>query len=217
MSVLSNSMLLDPGAVGGRPLFIASESNAASSTTSITINKPAGATVGDLMVAIIWTTGNDFTGLAGWTLVGSDGIGNGRWGVWTRTVDGSEGASFTFSLLSTNTWRNGSILLYRGGIGAVDVIGTETETSSTTVATAASLTAAHAGTLLAAYWSDGNSRTESVAPSGMVQRALMTGGSTRTTAVYDQTAASPTGATSSKTLTWSGASANVAGLQIQIY
>lgn len=217
MSVLFNSMLLGSGGLVGRPLFIASESNGVTSATSITISKPAGATVGDLMIAIIWTTGNDFTGLAGWTLVGSDGTGNGRWGVWARTVDGSEGSSFTFSLLSTNTWRNGSILLYRGGIGAVDVIGTETETSSTTVATAASLTASHAGTLLAAYWSDGNSRTESAAPSGMVQRALSSGGSIRTTAVYDQTAASPTGATASKTLTWSGTSANVAGFQIQIY
>lgn len=217
MSVLSNSMLLDPGAVGGRPLFIAAENNAVTSTTSITINKPAGATVGDLMIAIIWTVGSGREGLAGWVLEGTNAAGNAGWGLWTRTVDGSEGASFNFAMSGTSTWRNGSILLYRGGVGAVDIIGTETETSSTTVATAASLTAAHAGTLLAAYWSDGNGRTESAAPSGMVQRSLSSGGSARTTAVYDQTAASPTGATSSKTLTWSGATANVAGLQIQIY
>ncbi|MDM7998974.1 MAG: YDG domain-containing protein [Dehalococcoidia bacterium] len=73
------------------------------STTSLTINKPAGVVAGDVMLANIAKEGNDTTNPSspGWTLVASADLGGmtQRHGaVLYRVVDGTEGASFTFAL-----------------------------------------------------------------------------------------------------------------------
>ena len=198
------------------PVFVSSATGSASPSTTVTINKPAGAAVGDLLVAVVWAfsaSGVSSTP-AGWTVVASLFSGTFRYAVYAKIVDGSEGGSFSFSL-SSSAGRNGQILCFRGGVGAVDVVGSKTENTSATIATASSLAATKAGLLLAFFVVNSQGRTVSADPAGMTQRAFLGGGSMAATA-YELTP-SPAGATPSKTLTWSGTGATVAGLQVQIY
>ncbi len=81
------------------------ESMDGGSTTQIVINKPAGTTTGDLLIAAVATDGNTSATLsapAGWTLIDrSNQGGEVSLGVWWKIAGGSEPASFTF------TWSGG--------------------------------------------------------------------------------------------------------------
>lgn len=215
MTMLSDGMLLGASSEGeARPLFIESTMGSNSGSPSMSISKPAGASVGDLMLAVIWSTAASNATSSGWTLEGSNFTGSFRYAILSRVVDGSEGGSFTFSLSSSGT-HNGAILLYRGGIGDVDVVGSR-GFSSTVTSSAPSLTATESGTLLAVFGINSASRTVSSPPSGMTQRSF-SNDTAHSTASYEQDASSPAGATSSKTLVWSGADTSSIGVQIQIY
>ena len=71
--------------------------------TSLTINKPAGVVAGDVMLVNIAQVGNNSSApnSTGWTLVAGADIGGStaRYGaVLYRVSNGTEGASFTFTL-----------------------------------------------------------------------------------------------------------------------
>jgi len=71
--------------------------------TSITVNKPSGAAVGDLLIAFMTGTNGttDWATLAGWTMINEViGVGDGRAAQY-RIVDGTEGATFIFSATSS--------------------------------------------------------------------------------------------------------------------
>ena len=101
-----------------------SATNATTVNTSLTISKPAGVVSGDVMIVNIAQGGNNTTNpvLAGWTIVDGVSLAGGtlRYGsVFYRVADGTEGASFTFTLGSGVDAAAGSIVAFSG----VDVTG----------------------------------------------------------------------------------------------
>ncbi|TAA51053.1 hypothetical protein [Shinella sp. JR1-6] len=214
MSVLFNSMLLGGADAVAPPVFVSATAASVSSSTNVTVNKPAGAQVGDLFTCIIWGDSNFITAtgaLADWTVVGSAFSGNLRIAILTHTVDGTEGSTFNFSLANSGV-KNATIICTRGGTGAIDVIGTKTEASSTT-ATAASINATKSGLLLSSFAIAANNRTVSSPPAGLTQRSLLS--TSYSSAVYELSI-SPAGATSAASLTWSSSATTSAGIQIQL-
>lgn len=198
------------------PVFVSSASASQAGSTTIAINKPAGVAIGDVLWAMIWTANSTSVSSlpTGWTVVASDFSGTHRYALCRKDVDGSEAASFSFLFAGSGN-KHGSILCYRGGLGLLNVAGAKTEATAATIATAASLAATKAGVLLGFFVLSASGRTVTLAPSGMTQRTLQSGAS-MSSAGYDLTP-SPAGSTPSKTLTWSGTGATVAGLQVQIY
>lgn len=108
---------------------IRARTNAASSAnvTSLSVNKPAGATVGDVLIVTQWMTlkttasAANMTAPAGWTQVGTtQTVTDATFGmfgkIWKRTVDGSEGTSFAFGFdslgdgsgLDCECWQTGT-------------------------------------------------------------------------------------------------------------
>lgn len=91
----------------------------AQSSNYLTLNKPAGLSVGDIMIVNIVKFSNQIGGpypLAGWTLINS-GLGS-EYTIGTvayRVVDGTEGASFTFHLTYNFTqWAEGALIAFTG-------------------------------------------------------------------------------------------------------
>ncbi|MDQ1167893.1 T9SS sorting signal type C domain-containing protein [Flavobacterium sp. SORGH_AS_0622] len=94
------------------------------SNTSLTINKPAGVVIGDVMLVNIAQIGSGNLSnptSAGWTLIAGANLGtNDRWGaVLYKIATASEPASYTFTLNSNITGGVGSIVAFTG----VDVSG----------------------------------------------------------------------------------------------
>jgi hypothetical protein len=93
--------------------------SASTTNTTLTINKPTGVVAGDVMIANIAQGGNNTTApsLAGWTLVAGGSLAGGteRYGiVLYRVADGTEGASFSFTLGSGTDAGSGSIVAFSG-------------------------------------------------------------------------------------------------------
>ena len=98
--------------------------NASTTNTTLTINKPTGVVAGDVMIANIAQGGNNSTApvLAGWTIIDGRSLAGGteRYGAsFYRIADGTEGGSFTFALGSGVDAAAGSIIAFSG----VDVTG----------------------------------------------------------------------------------------------
>lgn len=72
--------------------------------TSAIINKPASVAVGDLLLACVGISTNNNITSTGWTSViqQAPAAGTGRLGILYRVVDGTEGASFTFSFTTAS-------------------------------------------------------------------------------------------------------------------
>lgn len=133
-------------------------------STTIAINKPAGAAVGDTLVAIVASSGADtWTPPSGWTKVYDQAAAPGI-SVVMRTVDGSEGASFTFTC-STSRTLLGQILLIKGS-AQFDAIGTVVNTTSNTDVVMSAITAA-SGILLGIAVGTAQSARDYSAPAGM--------------------------------------------------
>jgi hypothetical protein len=105
------------------PVFpqIAVRGSATSSSTtnaSLTISKPSGVVVGDIMIMNIsryYSSGsNSCPTSTGWTQMVCQTLGGNWWGgLMYRVVDGTEGTSFTFSL-TNNNYAAGSIVAFSG-------------------------------------------------------------------------------------------------------
>lgn len=76
-------------------------STAAAGSTTVTVNKPSGASVGDVLIALVssGSSSSTFTTPAGWVLATS---GSGM-AVFRRIVDGTEGSTFTFTRATSTT------------------------------------------------------------------------------------------------------------------
>lgn len=116
--------------VFGQILQRGTATNASSTTTSISINKPTGVVSGDVIIVNIAQGGNSSTAasLAGWTIIDGRSLGaSQRYGtVLYRVADGTEGASFTFTLGSGVDAASGSIVAFSGvdATGGVKADGT---------------------------------------------------------------------------------------------
>ena len=101
------------------PTFISSNNNSGASTSSLAITKPSGVAPGDLMIAFFVMGSGEMNTLSGWTELYSSSSLNRT--ILSRIVDGSEGASFTFTSTTTDNM-SGSIVAYRNA--ELDVVGT---------------------------------------------------------------------------------------------
>lgn len=85
---------------------------------SIALAKPSGVVANDVLYACVWTndydTTNSTTTPAGWTLLGSTTLGGNQHitSVYRRIVDGSEGATITFSFTESANYSMGVIVAY---------------------------------------------------------------------------------------------------------
>lgn len=118
----SRAMRLTPTAVTGTIAFRATgtQFSATSAGTAYTLNKPAGVTTGDLMIAYITTdTFGTITPPAGWTAVNSAATDDGTTDiclfVLMRTAGGSEPSTWTDgSLVTSSTRVNARVIAYSG-------------------------------------------------------------------------------------------------------
>jgi hypothetical protein len=117
-----------------------SATTSSSTSTSLTVSKPAGVVPGDIMLLSILQFGTStvpssvYFSNTGWKLERSVTIGGGtaRAAIFlSRIVDGTEGNSFTFSLSSGTTRAIGSIIAFSGVDPAspFDALGTMTVSS----------------------------------------------------------------------------------------
>ncbi len=185
------------------PEFVAAATASSFGGGSISASKPTGTIEGDLMIAFVSTVdslGTLNSPPSGWTVETVGGSAQ-RAYLLTKVAGPSEPSSYTFGW-SRSGYSRATILAYRGGMGAIDVLGTISLDG-----TADGITALTAGTLLA-FFSVANSGSNGVStpPSGLTQRSLVTGGSsTRPNhAAYDLTP-SPAGATGDYSIVWSSA------------
>jgi hypothetical protein len=207
--------LLRKTATGAPIAFIAHTVAVTSPVADITINKPAGAQVGDLLVMFILEgSGGNAASATGWSPVISDAQLP-HFFALSRTVDGSEGANFTFTTPGAS--KRGIMILLRGGAGAVDVAGTPARATGTLNGTAASISAAHAGVLISFFGIAGANKTVASAPSGMTNVAVENTSIALTIALY-KLEGSPIGATGAKAITFTpAAGANTVAVSIQFY
>jgi len=114
-----------------------------SSSTTISINVPAGTVAGDVMVAFLLSASGSgtWTTPAGWT-VGASGVGR---GIFYRIAGHNEPASYTFTA-SNNNLNQGYIVTYEnaiwGGISAASATATPTVAPSVTTTSTNSMVVA---------------------------------------------------------------------------
>ncbi len=195
------------------PEFISASVGSATSSSTLTVDKPAGVESGMLMLAFGFSS---FTGLLGtlpgWTLV-YDGTGSGNIGLAIYSKIAGESEPSNYSWADGSQARTCHILAYQGGRGLIDVVGAKTEATSSTLTTAGSITPTRPGVLVSAFCGKSTGRSVSSPPAGMSQRTF--DNSNLCCATYDLSP-SPKGATGDKTLTWSGGGIQNAGISLQI-
>jgi hypothetical protein len=138
----------------------------ASSTTTLTINKPSGVVSGDVLVAIVTlTSGRTVTAPSGWTKRGES---PGQVFIYTKTAGSSEPSSYTWTASSSVTWGGGAIAAYQGGVYDTSASAEDTTADSTLSVPAVAST--KTGRLVhVAGWGTG-SVNDLAAPSGETER-----------------------------------------------
>lgn len=211
------SMLARLATFGGakpRPTYVATGVRSSSGAGTVTINKPTGLQVGDLMVASFASGSTNavaWTQLSGWTEVLDSGTDRPCMGIqWKVATSADVSASnFTFQSSSGGANYNGVICAYRGA--AFDVAGTATRANGSSVTVSAISVSEASSILLGFFFADGNNKTVSSAPSGMTQLALNSI-ENPTTAAYSQNVEA--GSSGTKSITFSGN--NAAGVLCSI-
>ena len=121
--------------------------SATTTSTTLTISKPAGVIAGDVMIVNITQTGNTGTNasLTGWNLIAGAQQSSGaprRSTILYRVADGTEGISFSFTLGSGTTSAVGSVIAFSGVDASVvfDVAPGSMNTGGGTTITATGIT-----------------------------------------------------------------------------
>jgi hypothetical protein len=176
-----------------------SASSAGTVGTSLTLNKPAGAIVNDLLLAqvTIRSTSITITPPAGWTFVRRDNTGSGSnqlgQAVYYKFVGGSEPASYTWSFGGSIDASGG--IVSEAGVSPtspIDVSGGLGGSGTDVTAPSVTTTAPNDG--LVAFFASGSS-TAFTPPGGMPERYQAGGGQTSVSAADgSQAAAGATGA-----------------------
>ena len=113
------------GSFVAAPVFIASTQAGIGSSTSLTVNKPAGTQQGDVMVAVMSaSSGVSWTGATDWVEVADQGVSPSL-RVAYKVADSSEGADYTFTT-SGAADLSGVIVTYRGASwgGSANIVST---------------------------------------------------------------------------------------------
>lgn len=140
--------------------------NAASTTNSLSINKPANVTSGDLLIARLTTTvGETFSTPSGWTLLmtaSSQAV------FFYKFAGGSEASSYTFTKSASIGNFRGMIIRVQGAHPTTPfTLGTDTTTVSSSAPVSASVTGTFAAGLLVCFGCIINGANDMTAPSGM--------------------------------------------------
>lgn len=197
------------------PTFVASASTQTdtASTTTVTVNKPAGTVEGDLMVAVMsggaTNLARTWTGDTGWTEVADENaVPNLR--VAYKVAGAAEGSSYTFTAsLSTTYGLAASILTYR--YAAYDAVSSFASGSDPLILP--SLTAAESQSVLLAIGTRAAASVALGAPTGMATQVSDSNAIAPSYIVCDQTVAKgPAGVRGIST----GSSTNVAGIALSI-
>lgn len=181
-----------------RPEFI-SASQAVDPDANVVVNRPAGIVAGDFLVAFFHVqTSTDSPSLpSGWTPVFTDFTANPRLLVCTK-IAATEPGTYTFALASGTSYKNVSILAYRGA--ASISVGAIARASAVATVDAPSITGT-GGTLILASFAQTPTLAITSFPAGMTNRVPATSAMPRV-GVYD--GPSPSGSTGIKTVTWAG-------------
>lgn len=171
------------------PAAVRSVATASHDTGTITCNKPAGTAVGDLLLAIVFrdeatgamaVAGATFSTLASGTLdAGTGATTGGRIRVYTRTVDGSEPSSFTFTEASGNS--TGTVHLFAITGGGTPVAATQNDTTSDVNMVAPTIASPGTDALLICAW---DARCESTARTLTVPGSMSSAGQINPPANY---------------------------------
>lgn len=190
------------------PTYIASAGTRTTSST-VTVNKPAGTQEGDLMVAFIMAASAGVTPSypSGWAEAVLDTTGNNSGAVAYKVAGASEPSTYDFTV-GGSFGRNVQIVTIRNASNLT--VGSYNEATSSTV-TAPSITAVGNGILLGWFGIEGTP-TLTTAPSSMTQAVQTTGGPVCWT--YYQT--SSAGSTGNKSLVAS-ASGDNRGILVETY
>jgi hypothetical protein len=187
---------------------------------SITINKPASTAAGDLLVACINMADNTKTlsPPAGWTAIRNDIGGAGDSAVnaysWRRVADGSEGASFVFTVSSGSGVLLGAIGRITGAHQTTPINANNGQVNDTSVnGTAPSVTTTSSDCLLI-YWAAGQVQSLATPPGGMSEQWDVNGSTFGLFSSFEgATEDRPTaGATGSRANTWTATCDNGAQL-----
>lgn len=210
MSMLSR--LASLGGVKPRPTFVAVGTTNTSGSGTVTINKPTGLQVGDLMVVFLSAINNNgvtWTQLTGWTEV-LDSASSGpsqdiQWKIATSADVAS--STFTFTSSSGGSGYTGSIAAYRSA--SFDVVGAATRTTNGSVTASAITVSGDNSVLIGAFIQSNNGATITTAPSGMSQISYssVAGG---TLALYSQDVGA--GSSGTKSIGFSGGASSSAVL-----
>jgi hypothetical protein len=188
-----------PPSLGVRSSATANSGGATSG--SVTVSKPAGVVAGDVMLFTFGTHDDPgtITAPTGWTLVNftPHAVSAGtRAYVYRRTVDGTEGSSFTFTLATNRTWAAG-IVAIKGATAVPAAAGGQSQTSTVSI-TAPSVTPGAGDHLLIGVFTIRDASRTITAPTGMTQVWQGTSGATGTANIVvqvcvEETSTSPTG------------------------
>jgi hypothetical protein len=141
------------------PTVRASTQATALSTNSLTINKPAGVQSGDLLIAFVLATGTrTWTPPSGFT----ETLDSNTRQFSYRVADGTEGASFTFTLSASETALGGVCVAVQNA--QYDTVGTVSGLANPTVA--AAITVASNNSLVFDFVSSGAGSVNWTDPSG---------------------------------------------------
>lgn len=187
------------------PQFVAAATANSASGTDLTVNAPAGAEIGDQLVAVVQATGTDtFITPSGWTLANTAISA----AVYHRTHDGS--ASYDFSTAASGAkgavmlaYRNvtfGVCAAWNAGVAASPTPGT------ITVPVDNSINFALAGSNIAGVGY--------TMPAGWTQRAVVT--QNRSLALFERDDAVASGSLAGVTLTRVGASGSARAIQFTL-
>jgi MSHA biogenesis protein MshQ len=163
--------------VGANPATVSS-----GAVSSISLNKPAGVTTNDVLIAQISARGGFLTTItppAGWTLIRRNNAGGSiipglgatlASALYYKVATASEAASYSFSI-SPSIRTSGGLLVYRGvdTTSPINTSGGQNNASSTSV-TAPSITTTVANAQRIAFFATAHGNFGFTAPAGMTER-----------------------------------------------
>lgn len=186
--------------------FIATTTTSTSNNT-ITIDKPAGVSTGDLLVASLLhdlITVSGFTS-TGWTQQAVINTGNCpasslSHAVMTHVVEAGDGANYTFTATGGDAQNfDGSITAFATNGQTVSIDGVTSSCADNTIITTSAVTPVSGGTLFASFSND-SIATVTSAPASMTQATQVLGSGQSLVSYYQlNMAATPV----TKSLTWS--------------
>lgn len=207
MSFILNSFIFG---AASPPVFVSKseQTRGSGSAANITVTAPASIANNDVLYLFVWgaNSGSNASTCSGFSQIYFDNSSLPALTILKKTAASESG---NYTVVNGTTQRLlAEMLVYRGGSGTEDVIGTIARASSATQ-TASSITAGVNGVLLALFAAGSTSVTISTPPSGMTQRAATTSSANYNGAAYELTP-SAAGSTGSKAIVFSASQAGAA-------